>query len=102
LTVPAQVHRDEPQIVAECGAELLAPGERALRKAMNEKDGTPVLVASFRDVEVGARPTSDLMTPNCGRVGFAVKFHCFLLLIGHSLQMRLGIWTEENIGTITA
>jgi hypothetical protein len=78
LTVTAQVHRDEPQIVRKDGKELFAPRETTLRKAMNEKDRTSVLTPGFRNVKGSTRTAGDSVIPSCATVVFAVDFHCFL------------------------
>ena len=57
--VPADVHRDQPEVVGEVGVELLHPRQPALRPAMDEQQRPAVGVARLLDVQPHATAASD-------------------------------------------
>jgi hypothetical protein len=53
-SMAAQVHRHESKGVSQVGAQLPTPAHAALRKAMDEHDGSALRVARFDRVQLNA------------------------------------------------
>jgi hypothetical protein len=83
----SKVHCDEAQLVAESGAQLTAPGQPALRKAVDEQHRATPIVAGFRHVDFGATSTLYVMVSCRGVSGFKLTGHgiSFCLLLSYPL-----------------
>src|SRR6185436_11202405 len=52
--VAAQIHRSKSECVGQIGVQLATPGHGALRKAVDEQDGSPLRVARLDRVQLNA------------------------------------------------
>jgi hypothetical protein len=56
-----QIHGNEPEGVSQVGVQLTTPGHAALRKAVNEQDGSPLRVTRLDRVQLNSVAPDNLV-----------------------------------------
>jgi len=60
-TMPPHIHRDETMVTRQLGVQLPAPGQRALRKPVDEQNRPARRIAGLDDVQLHSSATCDFV-----------------------------------------